>query len=196
VKRQRDLEAIRLCVGVGIVLLLVGAIYFAVTRLSSPNRLMQEALARRDPVMLQQLISQGANVNAPMSGYMTPLMYAAMLGDTESIKLLVKHGAKVNEKAPKFASTPLIMAIPGNNGSKAAKLLLDLGADPNEAAPMQDATTPLLCAEQQMVPDVSLIKALLAHGANPNTPNKRGTTPLKATSDKKIKRILIAAGAK
>ena len=66
---------------------------------------------------------------APIPGEMTPLMYAAREGRTESARLLLEAGADVNA-VDANGIAPLLLAI-GNNRIELAELLLDRGADLN-----------------------------------------------------------------
>lgn len=75
------------------------------------------------------LVDVGANVNVAVGGGgYTPLMLAATSGSTDDVKLLLKHGAKVNEtNAGKV--TALMIAAAGNH-PEMVTVLLDAGADP------------------------------------------------------------------
>jgi ankyrin len=115
-------------------------------------------------------------------GGFTPLLFAARSGDLESARLLVAAGANVNDVAAD-ENTVLVIAAHSGHGSLAA-LLLDKGADPN-AAPL--GYTALHAAVLRGTlrdrgvrnPDpgagVNLVKALLAHGADPNARVMKGT---------------------
>ena len=75
---------------------------------------------------VEKLIEQGADINAStlVGG---PLHCAAASGKTETIKFLVKHGAKINQK--NFdGETPLHLAAQ-NNQKEAAVTLIQLNAD-------------------------------------------------------------------
>ena len=43
-------------------------------------------------------VTRGANVNAIDKDYTTPLMYASMWRDLQTVQYLIEHGAKVNTK--------------------------------------------------------------------------------------------------
>lgn len=58
----------------------------------------------------------------------TPLLYAATNGHVEVIKLLIENHAYIDSSAPN-GSTPLMMAVRGGHIT-AAQLLLEEGADP------------------------------------------------------------------
>ena len=123
-------------------------------------------------------------------GGSTPLLFAARSGDLESARILVGAGANVNDTAAD-GNTALVIAAHSGHGSVAA-LLLEEGADAN-AAPL--GYTALHAAvlrgalrERDVVntdpgAGVNLIKALLAHGANPNANSTAGTPVRRGSQD-------------
>src|SRR5580658_3250512 len=117
-------------------------------------------------------------MNFPRGGF-TALLFAAREGDLESGQTLVAAKADVNQGDPD-GSTPLIEAIINFHFDFAA-FLLDHGADPNACD--GKGRSPLYAAVDMHNLDVStrpsprppdkfdavdVVKALLAHGANPN----------------------------
>lgn len=117
----------------------------------------------------------------PMGGT-TPLLFAARSNDVESAKLLVASGSDVNDVEGDGNSALIIAAHSGN--ASVATFLLDQGAKPN-AAPL--GYTALHAAvlrgylhdrdERNTDPaaGLPLVKALLAHGADPNARVAKGT---------------------
>jgi ankyrin repeat protein len=101
-------------------------------------------------------------------GGSTALLFAARQGDLESAKLLVTAGANVNESAADGMSV-LVMAAYSGHGA-VAEFLLDKGAEPNA-----DGAGLTAMHAAALTGDLNLVKALLAHGANPNAPLKKGT---------------------
>ena len=106
-------------------------------------------------------------VKIPQRGY-TPLLFAAARGDLESARLLLGAGANINDIAP-VGTSALVVAAHSGHGAFGA-FLLDKGADPNTADAGYTALHAAILRR-----DVELVKALLAHGANPNTPVINGT---------------------
>ncbi len=117
-------------------------------------------------------------MNYPRGGF-TALLFAAREGDLESGQALVNAGANLNLGDPDGV-TPLIEAIVNFHFDFAA-FLLDRGADPNACD--GNGRSPLYAAVDMHTLDTStrpniwpadkldsvdVIKALLAHGANPN----------------------------
>jgi ankyrin repeat protein len=75
---------------------------------------------------VNQLIAAGAKIN--QSGW-TALHYAASVGDTKIMLVLLEKTAEINAKSPN-KTTPLMMAVRSGSTS-AVQLLLDKGADSN-----------------------------------------------------------------
>jgi ankyrin repeat protein len=150
------------------------------------------AASRSQPEVVQALIQAGADVNASTKGGSTALMFAAQQGDVESARLLLAAGANINAvtnaRATWVADTPLLLAAASGH-EEMAIFLLDKGADPNAAdefgytalhfsmmrslaqvvgvrvgAPATLFWSTYLYRENMR----NLVKALLAHGANPN----------------------------
>jgi ankyrin repeat protein len=138
--------------------------------------------------VVQALVGHGASLHARSKSGFTPLMFAAREGHLDAVRLLLGAGAKVNEAA-KDGTTALIVATVRGHVDL-ARLLLKEGADPNAIEPGYTALhwavgsweTELsgprgiaLDRDKEWrglrgVPDgkLELVRALLAHGANPN----------------------------
>jgi ankyrin repeat protein len=101
-------------------------------------------------------------------GGFTPLLFAAREGDIESARMLLDAGANVNDAAPNGASALAVATLSGH-GTFAA-LLLDKGADPLAAGAGYTALHAAVLRGDQ-----ALVKALLAHHANPNAQLTKGT---------------------
>ncbi len=177
---------------------MIGALSLAVLLASTrPDSPVADAAMRGDADAVRALIREGADVNAAQGDGMTALHWAAEKGDVELAQLLVTAGASLTTTTRHGAYTPLHVAARAGRGA-AVQALLDAGANPNgvtatgatalhqaagagsveavEALIAKGATvdakesaweqTPLLFAASYNRPDV--IKALLAHGANPN----------------------------
>jgi len=156
------------------------------------------AASEKRPEVVKVLLEVGADINAKSRAYprtvtgeetqragreelnytvvrggSTPLLFAAREGDVESARLLLDAGANVNDKLPD-GTTALIEAAYSGQGA-VGKLLLDRGADPNDA---EIGYTALHTAVLRG--DVDLVKALLAHKANPNAKLTRATQTKRA----------------
>ena len=149
------------------------------------------AVSQRHPGVVELLLAAGADVRArsrvrpvvvahsPRTGApgavtvvdeggYTPLLFAARGGDLASARLLLAAGADPNDTAPAGTSA-LVVATHSGHGALAAALL-DAGADANASGA---GYTPLHAAVLRG--DESLVRALLAHGADPDVPLERGT---------------------
>ena len=128
------------------------------------------ARSRVRPEVTSRSISAGRDgaVSVIDEGGFTPLLFAARQGDLASARLLLAAGADANDTAPAGTSA-LVVAAHSGHGALAA-LLLDRGADANAAAA---GYAPLHAAVLRG--DADLVRALLAHGANPNAHLTRGT---------------------
>lgn len=183
------------------------------------------AVAQKHPAVVQALIAGGADIRAHSKGGFSPLLFAARVGDAESAGILLAAGADVNEVGPN-GMTPLLLA--SASGQEAvAVFLLDKGADAN--AKDENGATALHYAVTKGITALNgvrfanyvahlfrpsleeLVKALLAHGANPNAQLAKaprlggsnastvvGATPFllaAATPDANVMRILAKGGA-
>ena len=109
-------------------------------------------------------------------GGFTPLLFAAERGSVESAKLLLNAGANVDDAAANGASAVVIAAHSGHTAL--AEFLLDKGANANAAGAGYTALHAALLRG-----DSDLVKALLAHGADPNIPLVKGTPVRRSSVD-------------
>jgi uncharacterized protein len=183
------------------------------------------AVAEKHPAAAQALIAGGADVKAKSKGGFTPLLFAARGGDVDSAGLLLAAGADVNETGP-GGMTPLLMAA-ASGQEEVGVFLLDAGANPN--ARDQYGATALHYTVIKGITELNgvryanyvahlfrpsltdLLKALLAHGADPNvqlekTPRVAGVAPplivgatpyllAAGAPDPVVMRLLAAKGA-
>jgi ankyrin repeat protein len=155
------------------------------------------AAAERHPEVVKILVEYGADVRVRTRvipefvmrtrkfvgewvdrGGSTPLLFAASAGDIESGRALIAAGANPNESAPD-GSTALLIASHSKQGAFAA-FLLDQGADPNVTTTGYTALHTAV-----LMGDLALVKALLAHGANPNLELTKGA-PLRRNDGEPI----------
>src|SRR5206468_1497159 len=119
-------------------------------------------------------------------GGSTPLLFAARQGDLESAKLLLAAGTDVNDKAPDGYSAMQLASHSGHG--ELALFLLNAGADPNAA---DVGFTTLHTAV--LTGDLPLVKALIAHGANPNAQITKATPIRRLGEDLALPTPLIGA---
>jgi ankyrin repeat protein len=189
---------------------------------SRGKTLLVIACGKGDMNVVKRLIEQGADVNKPdrkgkrplhkacsnghtaiadvdagSEGGNTPLMYACRSDHTETVRLLLQHGADVRQKS-KFGGTALLDAcgrirnIPSNIIA-ILKLLLVNGAIVNEPSPF--GTTPLHFAT--MWEHREAVQLLLEHGADVNAIPHSGVPilALYTNPDAEITRTLLSHGA-
>ena len=182
------------------------------------------AVAEQRSGMVRLLTERRANVNAHSEGGFTPLLFAAREGDLESARMLLDAGARVNDTAPDGSSPLLVagagvaaiaskdykLAVTPSDHEKLALFLLERGADTAKTDGL--GRTALHVAVE--TGKVDLVKALLAHGANPNAQMTKDEPPLRGdfnarngfigatpfwlaarASDLNLMRILLAGGA-
>jgi ankyrin repeat protein len=132
------------------------------------------AVSQHQSAVTEELVRHGADVNAHSKTGFTALMFAAQQGDTVSARILLNANGNPNEVLPKSGATPLIIASSIGNPD-VATLLLDKGADPNVVDAngftalhhaVRDSDYGIDPATKATA--VTVVKTLLAHGANPN----------------------------
>lgn len=125
------------------------------------SRLM-DSLRQGDRQAFQKLLDENPRaVNLKGPGGSTPLMYAALYGDSGDLRRLLARGADPNLKNE--AGTTALMWAAGDLGK--TRLLVDHSADVN--ARSDNARTPLMIASTRFG-SLPVVKLLLDHGANPN----------------------------
>lgn len=130
-----------------------------------------------------------ANLKGP--GGSTPLMYAALYGDADSVRALLESGADPNIKN-EASATALMWAV---DDLEKTTLLLSHGADVN--ARSDDNRTPLLIAAG-WYGSSAVVKMLLDRGANPSIMGAREFTPLTEAAwaaNEATFRLLVEHGA-
>ena len=129
----------------------------------------RSAVRHRRVQVGQRFSDHDARTTAYMDlGGFTPLLFSARQGDVDSAKVLLAAGANVNDTSSSGTSALVIAAHSAQHAL--ALLLLDKGADPNAA---EGGYTALHAAVLRS--DLDLVRALLAHGANPNLEMTKGT---------------------
>ncbi|XP_069356953.1 ankyrin repeat and SOCS box protein 3-like [Maniola hyperantus] len=138
------------------------------------------------------LLVRGCDINAVDDCGYSALHLSAEHGYTELVKLLLESGAAVDyrpdtgEEFPRttLCDEPLRLAI-RNKHYAVARLLLEHGADPNKRY--------FFGAEINLVSDPEYLELLLMFGANPDSRDRAGLTPLmKAARQRKgIESVLL-----
>ena len=166
------------------------------------------AVSEQHPDVVKVLLSRGADIRArsevlsqvmavpphgkPEYNRMIPfggedaLMFAARVGDLASARLLLAAGASVNDADAWGVSAMVLAAHSGF--TEMVEFLLDNGADANAAGPGFTALH-----EAIMRRDEKMVAALLAHGANPNTPLQTWTPERRSSEDFNFAPALVGA---
>jgi len=142
-----------------------------------PATPLTQAAARNDVAALRRLLDDGHKADEGGDYSWTALIWASRSGSIEAINLLLDSGADVNlpgSTGDNWDATPLQHAILQRQPA-AVRLLLDRGADLNRGAGA-GSLTPLLLAAGDT--DPTILKLLLAHGADPTVEGEKGVTPL------------------
>lgn len=197
----------RLCVVVLVASLLAlagpagaGALFDAAARgdLAAVERLLAEGLAVDEPgrnaetpliaaalhdrpEVAARLIDAGADVMARNAGGLTPLHAAAYGGSVAVARLLLEHGAALEDQANVAGATPLSLAAEQDQVA-VAELLIAAGAD--IARPDADGFTPLTQAWAKK--RHNMVRLLKQHGAT--------CQPVEFLGSEEFHRRCVAAG--
>jgi ankyrin repeat protein len=158
------------------------------------------------PDAVRALLASGARVDQPSVDGSTPLLVAVQNGHYDIAQLLLEHGANPDAANAK-GWTPLYLAVKNRNQETTAipgprtdgvvdiiRSLLDCGANPNlrikEETEVHQGMTALWLKEAGATPllraalsgDLTLVRLLIAHGADPLIPTFDHTTPLMVAS--------------
>jgi ankyrin repeat protein len=120
------------------------------------------------------LLEAGANpnLNGRENESVPPLLGASEAGKSETLKLLVEHGANVDYRDAQGMTALMLAAREGHSG--VCELLLSLGANP--FAKSNDGTTVMSVAAQEYKQEV--VELLLRHGVDIDEPNEDNDTLL------------------
>ncbi|XP_014205835.1 uncharacterized protein LOC106637542 [Copidosoma floridanum] len=161
------------------------------------------------PAIVKLLLQRGARVGIQNDQLESPLHASCKRrgpsssewvfggdGSLAIVKLLLKHGACVNDKGGLCEETPLLFAIRNRQqqDDRLVKLLLDSGANVNDCD-LYRKTALHLAVE---FADRRMIKLLLGHKADVNVKNCHGRTPLHLAVRRgclDIAKMLLARGA-
>ncbi|MEO8127870.1 MAG: ankyrin repeat domain-containing protein [Bryobacteraceae bacterium] len=146
------------------------------------------AVERHDLKQAEALLSRGADPNAKTPEGSSVLAVAALNGDEDTVRMLIRRGANVNAASP-TGRTPLLIAASVDGSYKTVKLLLDKGAavnakDKTEGMPLVPVggggETPLMNAAKNK--DSRSLQLLLERGADVNAKDHTGGTALTAAA--------------
>ncbi|TRZ89082.1 hypothetical protein D4R89_06655 [bacterium] len=139
------------------------------------------------------LIQAGAEINAQDPYGVTPLLFAAISGSLETIRMLLKSGANVKAKDVD-GRTALIETLTTENDlpPETIEELIQAGSEVNVR--IYGGLTPLMIAAAG---NSRILKALIRAGADLNATDDQGATALRWAKDSRENyKILKDAGAK
>lgn len=137
------------------------------------------------------LLREGADPNAQEGRNFTALFLAASKCQVGTVKLLVRHGARVDKKSN--GRTPLDIAVT-TNCDQVVKYLVRKGARLEYRDHNRD--TALMTAVDSG--QLEVVRLMIEHGANLEAKNERGETPLLIAANgwyPEMIRVLLRAGA-
>ncbi len=101
-----------------------------------PTSALHKATTKENHYLVERLIHHGASVNVKDSDGITPLHFAAALGNTDILNTLIEHGANIEANEAWHGQTPLFIAgralsqsTTPDKHEKIIKTLLDHGAN-------------------------------------------------------------------
>ena len=134
---------------------------------------LMDAVLSGDTAQAERLLQSGASINKANKEGKTALHYAARLGHIEMIQLLAGYNAQMNPR-DKNLRTPLQDALDAPQALRVIGALVKLGADAN----IPDNTGRLPLHHAAASAQNGVVKKLLKHTDNPNTPDKKYAQPL------------------
>ncbi|MCS6984218.1 MAG: ankyrin repeat domain-containing protein [Leptospiraceae bacterium] len=161
---------------------------------SSADKLLYEAVWKRDLQKAKEAVARGANVN-----YKTPydedfpLGIAAYLGDLRMVLFLLNMGAHVN--LAKKGGWNALMAAADEGHLKIVQLLITKGAAVDSKTAMGRSVLMRAAYQGQ----TEIVRYLLRQGANPNAQDNEGTTALMLAAQnghEDVVHLLLARGAR
>jgi ankyrin repeat protein len=162
----------------------------SVSALAGP---LDDAASQGDVAVIEALLANGAEIDAPGEGGETPLIRAILEGHADVAELLITRGANVMARNER-GLTPLHAAAYSDN-TELARLLLDHGAELEDKANVSGATPLMVAAEEN---HVAVAELLIVRGADLSNPDREGFTPLTQAWAKKrteMVRLLKRHGA-
>ena len=157
---------------------------------------LMHAIKEDNKPIIKYLLAMGANVHAENEKLETAFSIAVAKEDLRMIKILILAGFDINEYGWNLSSTPFLDVI-SKADPEIIKFLLD-NADLQKTD--SNGNTPLIKAVLISDPEIAqeMVKLLISAGAQLNTPNAEGHTPISiaiAHNDFLMAQLLKDSGA-
>lgn len=141
-----------------------------------PKNSLAKAAASNDAAAVRELLNSGHKADESDDVW-TPLIWATRAGAADAMRVLLDAGADVNRPGTSgddWDATPLQHAVLARQPA-AVQLLIERGADVNRSGGAARLAPLFLAAGDT---DPTILKMLLAHGADPTVEDEKGETPL------------------
>ena len=152
-----------------------------------------EAVIAGDVEKVEDLLTNGADPNAKGKDSFSLLHFAARHGHAEVAKLLIEHGADVNDRNRYVYTTPLHEAA-ANGHAAVAKLLLEHGARTDVTSYGHETPFDMAVANGH----AGIVGLFIEHGADVNTAHRGALGPLQLAArngQSDVARLLLDHGA-
>lgn len=130
-----------------------------------------DAIVAGDLPTVEALLAAGADVNARLPGYQSPLTLAAAHGHDAILRACIRQGADILARGSEFCSQPLVVAV-ANARLECVQTLLAVGAGSHRES-LDEA---LMAAAE--LGNTALVVQLCAEGADPYQVQRKGHSPL------------------
>ncbi len=183
-------------IAIGLLLMQISAITTHLEAQQS-DTLLARAAREGEVEEVRRLLDAGVDPDAGLGGW-TPLMFAAMNGETEIAAILIDAGASLSRTNDDFGTAlgtaAVALVTPSEGKTAMVDLLLDAGAETESGNGVM--MTPLMYAAREGKREI--VARLLAAGANASHQDVRGWSPLLfavRSGDPEIVRMMIEGGA-
>ena len=130
------------------------------------------------------------DVNTSDNKGITPLHTACQRGNLDMVKLLLEHGAQINQQTQKHSTALIISAKYGKHNI--VSYLLRHGADPDLRLNTGFTALHTTCLRHQFNTALPIITALIHAGANASLISLGGSKPSRLARDRSIKEIMLS----
>jgi ankyrin repeat protein len=138
---------------------------------STTRERFADAIMAGDLPAVEALLAAGADVNARLPGYESPLTLAARHGHDGILRACIRQGADILARGSEFCSQPLVVAV-AHGRHECVQTLLAFGAGAHRES-LDEALM-----EAAELGNTGLVVQLCAEGADPYQVQRKGHSPL------------------